>query len=332
MSIASLIMPNKRRRKPIALAPPPLHQSSRKKARRVTTLFHKYTRQRVEALARDDSEQVSQLDQLIEEMGGRAAYQKASQVSTSFFSTSKWVLGVLARNGWLYGIRMDHDETQSGASPTNKTRKRRALRRKTRVLEVGAINTELLDSAEQTIEKEGCSPVPKYKLQVRAIDIHSMYRGRIEQADFLKIPLISPEDPDNRYDVIVCSMVLNCVTTPFDRGEMLSRLFHFLRPGGLCFLTIPKSCLTLSPYINREMFCGILHDIGLQVEDTKDSPKVTFFLCRKKPAIAKSSTEVEKKWSEKRVFRQGKKYKNDFAVILTAANVLGRSFNLRKET
>ncbi len=47
-----------------------------------------------------------------------------------------------------------------------------------------------------------------------------------------------------RYDVIVVSMVINCVPTPQDRGRMLVMLKQMLEPGGLLFLTLPVSCLT----------------------------------------------------------------------------------------
>jgi 25S rRNA (adenine2142-N1)-methyltransferase len=312
-----------KRRRAVALAPPPLQ--SRKKARKVTTLFHKYTRERDAALSENNKEKLEHTDRLIAEIGGRAQYQRASQVSTSFHSTSKWVLGVLARNGWLYGIRTPQD----GASSSKKERKK-LPRQPTRILEVGAINTELLDAAAQQIVKEdGAVLGTKYKLEVRALDLHSMHPG-IEEADFMNIPLTSPEDPTGRYDVIVCSMVLNCVTTPDKRGEMMTRLFHFLRPGGLCFLTIPKSCLTLSRYMDQARFSKLLENIGLELQETKDSPKVSFFLCRRSEQLP--APEVAERWKEQKVIYRGKKYRNDFAVTLTDLNVLGPGHDNEKQT
>ena len=60
-------------------------------------------------------------------------YQRASQLSTSHHSTSKWVLGVLARLGWLYGIPLGEDSDANN-------RKHKLPRRNMRLLEVGAIN------------------------------------------------------------------------------------------------------------------------------------------------------------------------------------------------
>jgi hypothetical protein len=271
-------------------------------------------------------------------MGGREEYQRASQLSTSFHSTSKWVLGNLASRGWLYGIPtvVGNDEKEEGAT-TSKMRKSRKKqqrqRRPTRLLEVGAINTELLEAACRTERKrDGSSTVeeeeeeeevPKYRLDVRAIDIHSM-EERIEEADFLTLPFTS-SDPSERYDVIVCSMVLNCVTTPSDRGKMLARLHHHLRPGGLCFLTIPKFCLTKSAFLTSELFLKMLGGggVGFAVEETKESPRLSFFVCRR-PEKEQTHQSLKAIWKKQIVRNKGKKFPNQFSVVLDEDEIFGR--------
>ena len=339
----------KTKRASVPLAPPP-HLStmkSRKKARQTTTLFHKYTRERDLAVQRGaDSSELAEYDRKINEIGGREAYQRASQLSTSFHSTSRWVLGVLQRNGWLYGTKILDEEKSDNQSDTtadklteNIVLKRKRQRRTTRLLEVGAINTELLDAADRKVEnsyddddkdkhdvnEESATEKKKYRLDVRAIDLNSMYPGRIEEADFLKLPM--PNTPEQRYDVIVCSMVLNCVTTAADRGEMLARLYHFLLPGGLLFLTIPKLCLSQSPYIDRERFLQLLGitGVGFSVDETKESPKVAFFLCRRpdEQESKVSERKFDSKWSMLKTIYKGKKYRNKFAVTLDQQSVLG---------
>lgn len=314
----------KRRSKAVALAPPPL--ASRKRARQITTLFHRYEKARDEALANQNEERAAEMEQRIEQIGGRTAYQRASQVSTSFFSTSKWVLGVLARNGWLYGIKT-RQTAQSATAGAPRAKQLLTTRRPVRLLEVGAINTELLDAAAKcqttvTDNTTGNSLSTKYRLEVRAIDLHSMH-PQIEEMDFLAMPLIGPGNGDHcRYDVIVCSMVLNCVTTPAQRGTMIARLYHFLRPGGLCFITIPKSCLTSSKWMNREAFTQLLLDVGLPLRETKDSPRISFFLCNKAEQEQRgvSFPPMLTRWEHPCVIhREGrrKKYRTDFAVTLT---------------
>jgi 25S rRNA (adenine2142-N1)-methyltransferase len=287
----------KRRRRSLAgpLARPPT--KSRKRARQVTTFFHKYTRQKEEAFNRGDHATVERIERQLEEMGGRREYQRASQISTSHHSTSKWVLGYLDRKGWLYGIKEDNGKK---------------ARRPTRLLEVGAINAELLSAAKNV----------KYRLTVRAIDLHSAQEG-IEEADFLTLPVV--RDPAMRYDVVVCSMVLNCVTSPVDRGDMLAKWHHHLRPGGHLFLTIPLSCLTLSPTMDEQRFLQLLQIVGLEIQETKKSPKIAFFVCQR-PLLQNQSAfwkKVDSPTSTIIPGRKGKKYKNNFAVTLTKDSVTG---------
>jgi 25S rRNA (adenine2142-N1)-methyltransferase len=284
------------------------------------------------------------LDRAIQEGGGRALYQRASQVSTSYFSTSRWVLGYLVRNGWIHGrpkVRssMNNERAKEGNSDADldgnsrsKTRSKwREEKRPTRLLEVGAINTELLDASKSSSESapHHANGIPLNisrrrggGLQVRSIDLRSMH-PEIEQADFLAIPLTDNEQ--EKYDVIVCSMVLNCVTTPIQRGKMVKRLFQFLSPGGLCFITIPKSCLTLSPYMDRLKFQEALAFTGLEVLETKETPKIAFFICeRPDPEITQvvssgsASSIVQTKLEKFRdisTIRQGRKYTNDFSIV-----------------
>ena len=285
-------------------------------------------------------EQIKQCDQQLEQMGGREEYQRASQLSTSFHSTSKWVLGNLARNGWLYGttiMESDNNDNHNPLAPQSSgTKSRKRPRRNTRLLEVGAINTELLDAAMETVaantndkkstnDDEGEDEeerVPKYKLDVRAIDIHSMDE-RIAEADFLTFPLLS-QVPNERYDVIVCSMVLNCVTTPPERGKMLARLYHHLRPGGLLFLTIPLFCLTRGAFLTPALFREMLGvgGVGFDLEETKESPRLAFFVCRRPQ---EDPTEpLKQKWTKQTIRNKGKKFPNQFSVVLEEDEVFGR--------
>lgn len=282
------------------LAPPPHQQSiSRRKARRITTLFHQYTRERDTLSEEKDSSDTGHRRELNEKIAAlESDYRQASQVSVSFFSTSKWVLGHLARNGWLYGIKDQFQGTRTRTQP----------RRPTRLLEIGAINTELLDTSER-IDKN-------YNIRVRSLDLHSMH-PRIEQLDFLTLP-----EPECPYDVIVCSMVLNCVTTPAARGKMLAKLSRFL--NGLAFVTIPKSCLTLSPYLDVSRFTKLLRVVGLEVVESKETPRISFFVCRKLTEPVTWTAEA-KSFQRMATVRKGKKYRNDFAVTLSKEDLIGPS-------
>ena len=306
-------------------------------------MFHKLTSERDLALKEGDTKKVKSCEESLEEMGGRPEYQRASQLSTSFHSTSKWVLGHLANNGWLYGIKTNVDikNSDSVAASAKEKRERSKKRRTTKILEVGAINTELLDAAGlvasssregKELDTKGSSSLlpssssQKYDIHVRAIDIHSM-EERIEEADFLEVPLVSPKDPTKRYDAIVCSMVLNCVTTPADRGKMLALIYHQLRPGGLCFFTIPKFCVTKSAFLTPNLFKKMLgkSGVGFDIKSTKESPRVAFFILER-PLVEERTTSTTTRRLDpsftKRIIRnKGKKFPNQFCVVLKAEHV-----------
>jgi len=329
---------------------------SRKKARKVTTLFHKLTKERDAASAQQNFEEVRRIDSEIDAMGGRPEYQRASVLSTSFHSTSKWVLGQLKQNGWLYGIRtvtpnddqqQEQQKQQQKQQQQGQKRLRELPRRPTRILEVGAINTELLDAADSSRSDNNTSN--NYKIHVRAIDIHSMAKGRIEEYDFLDLPYIH-SDVTERYDVIVCSMVINCVTTPEKRGEMLAKLYHHLRPGGLCFLTLPKFCLIKSAFLTTSLFEEMLGrtGAGFEIVSTRSSPRVSFFVLRR-PELDQSSQvscnnkekessatapgvkgganstkgkRFDPKWTKLIVRNKGTKFPNQFSVVLDKSLVM----------
>jgi hypothetical protein len=348
-----------------ALAPPRGRNITRKQARKITTQFHRLIQQQQQTQQQQPSNDSSSSP--VAAVGGTAStattsihddevealrvdYQRASQVSTSYFSTSKWVLGCLIQNGWLYGIRTssgcdeegeettkyatttttsanddavshdDHGQERPSVSLRNIKKTKKKERRATRILEIGAINTELLDAAADATGRGA-------KLAVRAIDLHSMHTGRIEKADFLTMPLPNDND-DPPYDVVVCSMVLNCVATPTDRGTMLRRIHACLRPdGGTLFLTLPKTCLHLSPYINRGMLEDLLRAVGFTVhEHDKDSPKIAFFVATRNdnhhhhhpasPNAAADGSVQPKQWTQLTKIFRGSKYRNAFAVLL----------------
>ena len=110
-------------------------------------------------------------------------------------------------------------------------------------LQIGAINAQLLS-------------VPW--LQVRAIDLRPCLPS-IEQADFLQL------HPAGGFDVVVCAMVLNCVPTANDRGNMLLKMRGHLQDGGHAFIVLPLRCLNDSPYMTAKHFEDALAAAGLRV-------------------------------------------------------------------
>mmetsp|Transcript_7578 Transcript_7578/g.19505 ORF Transcript_7578/g.19505 Transcript_7578/m.19505 type:complete len:271 (+) Transcript_7578:96-908(+) len=130
------------------LVAPPL--KSLRKARKVTSAFHELTAELQAAKSSGSKSDAKRIQEQIDQLGGREAYQDASVLTTSRAKhTSKWVFSELTRLGYRPG---------RGEPPL-------------KVLEVGAVNTQILS-------------VPW--LQVRAIDINSCH-PRIEQIDFFNL-------------------------------------------------------------------------------------------------------------------------------------------------
>ena len=211
----------------------------------MTTAFHRLTHEldRVRSSTTLDAEtkqqQIQDLEQQLEEAGGRKAYQDASIVNTSLFRTSKYVTSVLTR----LGLRRSSGE----ALPT--------------LLEVGAIN---------------CQLVTNKWLQVDAIDINSRH-PKIQQINFFDYPII-----ENKYDCLVCSMVINCIPTPTERGQLLLDCRQHLKVGGYYFIMLPLLCLNSTPYVNgKEQFRRGIQSIGFRFVEEKITNKVGLFLFQK---------------------------------------------------
>ena len=304
---------SKSKRKPIPLVRP---LKSRKLARTITTQFHVLTHAR-SSLPPSATAALKEIDDKLEELGGRKSYQEASQLNTSVFSTSKWVVGRLGAMGILEGKVLEKGEGSLTASNTSSnttstaasTKKPKKLKRRPiSVLEVGCINTQLQDASRK----------PGVRMSVRSIDLRST-SSQVEVADFNALPI---EEEEERYDAIVCSMVINCVPTAVSRGEMLTRLRRFTRVGGVVFLMLPLMCVNRSKYLDKPGFTGMLEDLKFEVREVKETPKILFYTLIKK----EGDVFIKPQWRKvkERKGGGGKKYTgNEFAVCFEEAAVEG---------
>ena len=225
-------MPNKRKR--AAKKPVTFQLKSRRIARQRTTKFHSLMHSHEAAQRAGDNATAHALSKKIE--SERKAYQHASIVSTAHHRTSRWVFQELERL---------QRRPRKGCA---------ALK----ALEVGAINTQLVDGAPW--------------LDVDAIDIASR-PPRIRAIDFFELDLVTPP----MYDVLVLSMVINCVPAAEARGAMLRLCRAHLRIGGLFFVMLPLLCLCNSRYMTESLFVALLHRLGFVLRGHKRTPKVAFF-------------------------------------------------------
>ena len=265
----------KKKQKPITTAkaspivPLPQKVTSRKHARRLTTQYHDITKRMASATS-EEARAECRAD--LEGMGGVKAYQAASALNTALNPVSRWVLRALRTPSAT--------STKLGSPP--------------RVLEIGAVNTQLLDA-------DG--------LSVRAIDLHTI-EPRIEQCDFLTLAHGGTFDATSGrvqlYDSVVCSMVLNCVPNERKRFEMLVGIRAQLREGGRAFVTIPRTCLAHSCTLSEESFVDALSAVGLwrldEAAATKppDSAKIAYFECEAAMPIAEAAVRCQRARHDKR--------------------------------
>ena len=109
-------------------------------------------------------------------------------------------------------------------------------------------------------------------IQNRGIDLRSTHPS-IEALDFFDLPI------SDKFDVVVCSMVINFILSPLKRGEMLHKVSRdHLREGGLFFLVFPKRTM-LPPSPSKETFVRLLREkCSLHLVFERESPKLLFFV------------------------------------------------------
>jgi len=218
--------------------------TSAKAARRVTSEFHRLTREleelRKERIDRGSKKRIAReatLEQEIEGIGGQRRYQEASVLLTSTHkTTAKWVFKNLTEQR----IR-----PKKGEPPL-------------RLLEVGAVNAQLLSCPW---------------LDVFAIDLKSRH-PHIKEMNFFDLEMMR----EGRFDVICNAMVLNCVPTAEKRGEMLYRCSLLLKNEGLLLLRLPIRCFE---GIGEKSLENLFFLLGLEILSQAQSPKIWSFALRK---------------------------------------------------
>lgn len=181
-----------------------------------------------------------------------------------------------------------------------------AIEQRLRLLEVGALSPD-----------NACSR--SLMFDVKRIDLNSRHPS-IETQDFMERPL--PEHDNEKFDIISLSLVLNYVSLPTARGEMLRRTACFLRDGSFgqagsplaglfpsLFLVLPAPCITNSRYLNGDRLAKIMNCLGYTLMRSKLSAKLCYQLWRF------NSGETKHSIIKKEEVNPGKT-RNNFAIVL----------------
>lgn len=100
----------------------------------------------------------------------------------------------------------------------------------------------------------------------------------IIQEDFMERPI--PKTDDERFDLISCSLVLNFVPTPRERGSMCLRFSKFLRKDRhtYLFIVLPLPCINNSRYMTLDYFTELFSSLGYKRIQYHEAKKVCYFL------------------------------------------------------
>lgn len=131
--------------------------------------------------------------------------------------------------------------------------------------------------------------------EVTRIDLNSQ-DPKILQQDFMERPL--PASDEERFDLILCSLVLNFVPSAEQRGEMVKRMAQFLAPSqkSSIFVVLPLPCVANSRYMSRELFLEVLGKAGFSQVKYHEANKVAYWLFDwngKVPKVGKKGKKKE---------------------------------------
>lgn len=183
--------------------------------------------------------------------------------------------------------------------------------KKLRMLEVGALRPDNACSRSSVFD-------------VTRIDLNSRHPS-IQTQDFMHRPL--PTDDAQRFDIISLSLVLNYVSLPAARGEMLRRTTEFLRyhPASLdqdslmtdffpsLFLVLPAPCVMNSRYLDERRLADIMVSLGYCLVKSKLSAKLIYQLWKLGSEVAGTTASPTEFIKEE--VNPGRT-RNNFAIVL----------------
>lgn len=317
-------MPSKRRQPLLSNTRPPLNHShptvsttlSSNLTRAIIRKHHTLQKRLASALSIGDTQLITSLRAQIEANGGLALYQRAS------------ILGQSAERGGDSGIVLKRwiSEAFLGVAESREqmTQYESKETAKIRMLDVGALKVDNV-----------CSRTPYFS--VERIDLQSQH-PEIKTQDFMQRPL--PSTPEEHFDIVSLSLVLNYVGTPAGRGEMLLRVEKYLRRPKIhgssgndsqegvmastldqgenqllpsLFLVLPAPCVTNSRYLNEDKLEAMLKSLGYEMARKKLSAKLIYYLFRLVQGHEAVLNIKRQQWKKEEIRKGGKR--NNFAIV-----------------
>lgn len=171
-----------------------------------------------------------------------------------------------------------------------------------RALEIGSLSVSNYISTSKVFQ------------EVERIDLNSNDKAIIRQ-DFMKRPL--PQADTQRFNLISCSLVLNFVNTPLERGQMCKLFSKFLLPSdktevpSYVFVVLPLPCVTNSRYTTIDHFTQLMNHLGFELVKSHSSSKLFYCLLQ----LSSEPKQNHLKFSKKKEINPGPG-RNNFAILL----------------
>ncbi|XP_072178881.1 uncharacterized protein [Diadema setosum] len=218
---------------------------------------------------------IQQLQQEIEELGGLDRYQQSSLHGEQLH-------GNVNTSKWVLDKLKENNVRAKKGS-------------KLKLLDVGAVRLNYTKQQKW--------------LETDAVDLNPQAQD-IKKANFFEFKV----GEKGIYDIIVLSLVLNFVSSPAQRGDMLRRCRSLCADSGHLFVVLPRACLENARYLDHDLFHEMMASLNFDLVTHHDSKKLSYKMFRK--FERRKETGLSKKSAfPKHEVRNGKNC-NNFCIVL----------------
>ncbi|KAF5358494.1 hypothetical protein D9756_001736 [Leucocoprinus leucothites] len=273
----------RKRKVPISKVAPTTMTSSKPQAsRNIIRRFHVLIKDQAQlkskhSLSPSDAEELSRINEEIEQLGGLEWYQQMSAIGQG---NDRGGGSEKIFIGWLKELKA-HEARQE----------------KLQLLEVGALKPDNYKHCTSWIQNT-------------PIDLRSRHPD-IKERDFLLLDTIENE---GKWDAVSLSLVVNFVPEAIDRGRMLHLANTILKDSGYLFLALPLPCVANSRYMTFDHLNLLMESLGFTElrRRWKEGGKMAYWLYEKQ--CGPQSRDFDN-FMKKTVLRTGNR--NNFTILLT---------------
>lgn len=133
-------------------------------------------------------------------------------------------------------------------------------------------------------------------IKTTSIDLNPQDPTKVLKYDFMEFPI-----PEEKFDVIGLSLVLNFVGDLRQRSEMIKHAHQYLKPFGFLYIVLPLACVENSRYLDSNRFKSILNSLGFESLKQHNSSKLTFWLTQRSGTNGMGVIHKNIKWPKEEI-------------------------------